>query len=167
MKETEDRHEHMHIERSDIDHLSFSERLVEQQVFFEYLLWGKAPQPFIRIKVAVQTDTKNIYKEKKGKKLPTAKHPYLLYNKEIIQLKSCGLIQSFTQWASNDISCMNLHLQALKVALSALKVLPFLKIQIFHAAVSITSTKKGCVKLDLACRIHCRISEPPDQSIPK
>ena len=32
MKETEDRHEHMHIERSDIDHLSFSERLVEQQV---------------------------------------------------------------------------------------------------------------------------------------
>ena len=32
MKETEDRHEHMHTERSDIDHLSFSERLVEQQV---------------------------------------------------------------------------------------------------------------------------------------
>ena len=30
MKETEDRHEHMHTERSDIDHLSFSERLVEQ-----------------------------------------------------------------------------------------------------------------------------------------
>ena len=29
MKETEDRHEHMHTERSDIDHLSFSERLVE------------------------------------------------------------------------------------------------------------------------------------------
>ena len=32
MKETEDRHEHMHTERSDIDHLSFSEILVEQQV---------------------------------------------------------------------------------------------------------------------------------------
>ena len=32
MKETEDRHEYMHTERSDID-LSFSERLVEQQVF--------------------------------------------------------------------------------------------------------------------------------------
>ena len=32
MKEIEDRHEHMHTERSDIDHLSFSERLVEQQV---------------------------------------------------------------------------------------------------------------------------------------
>ena len=32
MKETEDRHDHMHTERSDIDHLSFSERLVEQQV---------------------------------------------------------------------------------------------------------------------------------------
>ena len=32
MKETEDRHEHMHTERSDIDHLSFFERLVEQQV---------------------------------------------------------------------------------------------------------------------------------------
>ena len=33
MKETEDRHEHMHTERSDIDHLSFPERLVEQKVF--------------------------------------------------------------------------------------------------------------------------------------
>lgn len=32
MKETEDRHEQMHTKRSDIDHLSFSERLVEQQV---------------------------------------------------------------------------------------------------------------------------------------
>ena len=32
MKETEDRHEHMHTERSDIDHLSFSEILVEQRV---------------------------------------------------------------------------------------------------------------------------------------
>ena len=32
MKETEDRHVHMHTKRSDIDHLSFSERLVEQQV---------------------------------------------------------------------------------------------------------------------------------------
>jgi len=62
---------------------------------------------------------------------------------------------------------MNLHFQALKVALSALKVLPFLKIQIFQAAVSITSKKKGCLKLDLACMIHCSISEPPDQSMPK
>ena len=32
MEETKDCHEHMHTERSDIDHLSFSERLVEQQV---------------------------------------------------------------------------------------------------------------------------------------
>ena len=62
---------------------------------------------------------------------------------------------------------MKLHFQALKVALSALKILPFRKIQIFHAAISITSTKKGCVKVDLACRRHYRISEPPDQSIPK
>ena len=36
MKETEDCHEHMNTERSDIDHLSFSERLVEQQVLSIY-----------------------------------------------------------------------------------------------------------------------------------
>ena len=65
MKETEDRHEHMHTERSDIDHLSFSERLVEQQVLvylsdttgyiytiiisYNIIIWTHGPHSILRL----------------------------------------------------------------------------------------------------------------------